>query len=116
MTNQNERIALAEFMGWKCTSKTTYPTGAVHKSMWRDPIHGTAGNTVCDLPDPRNNDTDCMALVDALNKAGHVVRVAFYKNGCDVQVGDWRYEGGVSSEGRDYYRDGVCELAMKVID
>ena len=60
----NDRIKLAEAMGWISTSSHTSPDGVKESYRWRDPETGTAGNTELDLPDPFTDANDDYAVLE----------------------------------------------------
>ena len=115
MTNQNERIALAEFVGWRCHESVDHYVEhiPVPGCVWVSP----EGEQMIDLEfDPRNSDADCMALVDALNDEHWAVRIHHQPETDRTHFATVHFDLGLNTIHLwtgDNYRDGVCELACK---
>jgi hypothetical protein len=120
VSDQENIIALAEWLGWKCTSKTTYPDGEVYKTYWRDPVHGTSSNSFEDLPNPYTSADDCDAVIRKLTDRDWQVDVCNGRS-CGRPFACVRLWSTVNDDWPeiwqgDDYKHGVCELALKVID
>lgn len=113
----DRRILYAEFRGYRRVMP-----GASH---WWFP-EGSAppkGSTIGydGLPDPENNDTDCMALVRALNDAGYGISIIFMPSHAEIEVirvggnetSTWTQDVG-DWDGHNY-RYGVCDLAEPIV-
>lgn len=59
----NDRIKIAEAMGWERTSYTTSAEGVVHTTRWRD-LNGTCGQCKEDTPDPFTDANDDYAVLE----------------------------------------------------
>ena len=109
----NDRIKLAEAMGWGIGCDTCdgqeigVPPGDTRP-------YGQGNLTV--MPDPFTDANDCHALIKHLNGLGYYINIDFNHDGTvDMIIGKGdRY--------RDYelvaiedYMQGVCELALKVL-
>ena len=106
----NQRIKLAEFVGWEVESGYVTPHG-----------YSPDVATLRPLPAPRNDANDCEALIRKLNESridvyiectvssalGNSHRVQAYD--CDKCVALDTYVG-------DDWKHGVCDLAEKIID
>jgi hypothetical protein len=107
MTN-DDIIKLAEFCGLKWTAIGT-------EFAWKRPDGGLVG-----IFQPHTDANDCDALIRALNERGYGITIEPWPNECSVamysnaeQIADAEFVG--SWDGDDY-KQGVCELALKVID
>jgi len=58
----NDRIKLAEAMGWEPTSIYTSASGHRDVTRWRTPS-GVMGQTISDLPDPETDANDDYAVL-----------------------------------------------------
>jgi len=104
-----DRIKLAEAMGWKPLGGEWDKKG--DPPAWEGPdIIGA----FYDLPDPFTDANDCEALIRWLNEQGYQVQVIFGFGVSDqVWIGHNKIQiGEVISD----WMHGVCELALKVID
>jgi hypothetical protein len=102
---KRERIARA--MGW------TKRNPAVGNRIWLAP--GKYKWAHANLPDPENSDTDCHALIDWLVERGWSVNIDFTEIGkCSVLV-HVPYKTDAVPLSCENYRQGVVELADKVI-
>jgi len=104
-----DRIQLAEMMGWMPTSIYTSVSGVHDVTVWASP-NGERNRMAEDLPDPFTDANDCEALINHLQtefliavtvKFGKGVRFDHYSGPRrEIEIGDWK--------------QGVCELALKV--
>ena len=110
LTNPN-RVKLAEAMGWhKATSLDIWCRPEDQKRQGKNYTNG-------ELPDPYTDANDCEALIWWLERA-HLIwlTVGF---GCGQQADiDAYYDDGDSEFhwAGDDWKQGVCELALKVLD
>ncbi len=123
-TNVDDRIRLATAMGWE------FDDGIEHcvEPMWRTPpiliqrFEDKVGQQSLysefvnedELPDPFTDANDCEAVIEYLNKMNifvNVVHGAFFDSVTLVEDA----EIISTTEGSDW-KQGVCELALKVID
>jgi hypothetical protein len=96
--NDQDIIKLAEFIGL-----------IPHGGMWYFPDTKSVRKT----PQPHTDANDCDALIRALNEAGIAVSITHYTNGVsNVLLGHFK----AGHWNGDDYKQGVCELALKVID
>ena len=120
--SKQERVELAEWMGW--TECFEVPEDEVVMTPTkRYSLMGTApGETdpvYSFLPDPRNDASDCEALINHLRKMGYGwtiepwpddIQVSLYANAAG-DIADAEYID--TWKGADW-KTGVCELALKV--
>ena len=122
MTNQRDeqRIKLAEFTGEivKVRHSLPYPNGL----GWKSPQ-----GEIRPVPNPRTDANDCEALIAHLMELGWYVEIGFqtypeprhYVEGMGVFLHIWHVDTE-QHERIDYsfdnWKQGVCELAEKVID
>ena len=65
------------------------------------------------IPDPENDANDCEALIQWLTEQQYCLTVDFWMG--IVQLHTWNEQLVITSEGKDW-KQGVCELALKVLD
>jgi len=110
MSNDEQRIRLAEWMGWKRVTLKTF--GGAKSDVWESPSGRQAANS---LPNPREDANDCEALIEFLNERKYDVEVTHGTKGTDyVFVGRFMKKGH-KWKGDDW-KHGVCDLADKVRD
>ena len=120
-TDMNDRIKLAEAMGW---IPAAHPQDRKYQ-CWIDPNHN--GRKVSDqqLPDPFTDANDCHALIKHLNGQHISVSVtqwASYGTLPSVNVAGKcgvRFDHNIGTHQEwtgDNYMQGVCELALEVLD
>ena len=108
MTDQ--RIKLAEFVGWQ----KIYGTSLDPCTHWRAP-DGTDWENETALPDPRNDANDSEALIRKLEDHGIEVTLSFdhgHESVSSVDTEEWPAPVYIG----DDWKHGVCDLAEKVID
>lgn len=112
-TEMNDRIKLAEAMGWTLSKEA--PTGWIGEypeEWWKSP----SGNWNSSLPfDPYTDANDCHALITHLNESGWIVNVDWSS---EHSVKVWRFRNPDTKEFTwqgDNWMHGICELALKVI-
>ena len=112
MTDQ--RIKLAEFVGWKRHEADGGVVGIY--DYWESPEGETHGMTTFQGPkfNPRNDANDCEALIRKLNEAGHDV-VVHHNNEDRQWVWFHTPDNRITWKGDDW-KQGVCDLAEKIID
>ncbi len=106
--SDQDRIRLAEAMGWENP----------HKWRWQKPDADDYRN---EPPDPFTDANDCEALIQWLNEQGYGLTIEPWANGHSVAIysntqtmnEDTEF---VASWAGDDWKQGVCELALKVID
>ena len=116
MTNEN-RIKLAEAMF------DGIVIGKNRNAMWQVDNEGKAIlGSIRPIPNPYESDADCMALVRWLNEQGYRVRIDWRRpKVCFIEIQrdgttNWKFGAYYDAVERDDYKQGVCELALKVID
>ncbi len=107
-----DRIRLAEFMGWRVNERLTTDEARI----WIMPGDDEDGGWYFDwqLPDPLNSHTDCHALIEALRAYdkpvslyfGELHRVELYAGTGKLKHESWS---------GDDYRTGVVTLALEVL-
>ncbi len=112
--SDQDRIRLAEAMGWRWK-----PSSTDNKiGRWYRP-DGNYGDWVHkgDLPfDPFTDANDDYALIRWLNEQGFAVTILTGRDGDDVFVFPFDHEYTRWEQHCDDWKQGVCELALKVID
>lgn len=117
--DMNDRIKLAEAMGWKLIEL------ADGTKYWQAPNEKIEGAGQKNPPDPFTDANDCEALIRHLNGQKYDVEIWHSGNGpehggrCNVScrvkvsptVGPYMREGLAC----DDWKQGVCELALKVL-
>lgn len=123
MTPEEQRIRLAEFVGWTYTNQTWWPPKRTDGSQPR---------WCKDPPDPFNNANDCEALIRKLQTIGWFIEVVFqtYDSalrsdllGCggdftvDIHIWNIDTEEHFRTD-RDAitWKAGVCELAIRALN
>ncbi len=110
MTDIEKRIKLAEAMGWKhCQMREN-----LQRYCWQNPI-SKLWVEESELPDPFTDANDCNALIKHLNGLGIAIELNLDENGYVVVQGYKAPDPFFSYEG-DNWMQGVCELALKVIE
>ena len=113
--NNQDRIRLAEAMGWKWSLRNvTYKTG-----QWTSP-DGVESEVWCyheSLPfDPFTDANDCDAVIAKLNDEGYWFEMRLHWPAIGHFVTLHHIAAGKSGEWQgDDYKTGVCELALKVL-
>lgn len=102
----DKRIRLAEAMGWKCVE---LDDGTIY---WHSP-NMLKGCGQKNPPDPENNANDCEALIRYLNERGHPVVVDWQRVEALMA---WVCVYGAGCDTFDDWKQGVCELALQVLD
>lgn len=115
MTREQERIRLAERMGWlNIKGWTESPMSGKHPY---DRWYRRGEDKQYDyLPfNPFTDANDCEALIRHLNEAGYFLYVGWKSDAALAQL--LRSDGEFVGEyaGNDW-KQGVCELALKVLD
>lgn len=103
----NRRILFAEFVGW--TRDPNRRRADIDYGCWINPFRHKYFKDN-ELPDPENNDIDCMALARAIRDAGHAVSIMLGQES-DVVLIDHR---GALACCKDY-KQGVCDLAEPIV-
>ena len=111
------RILLAEFCGWR----PQYQRQNMHDDPMIVAWHRD-GFTQTVAPDPLHNDTDCMALIEALQLAGYDVETwhsgvaHMHRSNVPCRVKVSFRAGPFMPEGLacDNYREGVVTLAIEI--
>lgn len=108
----SDRIKLAEAMGW--VSKTDSVTGRVN---WYRP-GATSAEIWGELTfDPEHDANDCEALILKLAKDGTLVIIGHNTAGSFVEMTpETRNRADTITWSGHNYKQGVCELALKVLD
>ena len=115
----NDRIRLAEAMGWKWDESVRprdfegfphWPCWITpNKDKWFGPSH---------MPDPENDANDCDALIDHLKSLDWTYQIQGCKQSVAVFI--WREDDDGEIEDHAYrgddWKQGVVELAIKVLD
>ena len=70
--------------------------------------------TVAKLPDPENDANDCEALIVFLNEQGWEIEIDFNIGAQGVVM--WREDKSLDCYAGNNWKQGVCELALKVIE
>ena len=112
----NDRIKLAEAMGWELKDAETYSFVDSSKKNYRKQWYRPDGIThsTIKLPDPENDANDCEALIRWLEKS-HLVWITI-NFGCGQQTAIHAWNDDVEFKwSGDNWKQGVCELALKVI-
>ena len=102
-----DRIKLAEAMGWKqmvSTPGNWYPPGL-------PPQANALGHT---LPDPFTDANDCEALIKWLTEQGYTVVIQIWDTEALVDLETIDNRPNLKGNCDDY-KQGVCELALKVL-
>ncbi len=116
----NDRIKLAEAMGWyritdpdEFVKQWKIPATHFSDGAWVSPDHR---NLTAELPfDPENDANDCNALIKHLNGLEwHVEIIHYASDHAEVSIEQHPDGLPVDWEG-DNWMHGVCELALKVI-
>ena len=121
MVNQ-DRIRLAEAMGWNLVEQS----GIMPMYQWQGPNGETcghwdsgAGRTKVDIPlpfNPEHDANDCEALIRWLNDQ-HISVTISARTAIGVTGVRFDHDNGVSKEWKcDDWKQGVCELALKMIN
>lgn len=106
----NNRIKLAEAMGWTATSFYTSATGERDVTRWRNP-EGKCNQTYRDMPNPEHDANDCHALIKHLRGNEQITVTVTFGRGVRFD-----HDIGTHSEiATDNWMQGVCELALKVL-
>lgn len=113
--NTDQRIAIAEWMGWVVRDGDCYNPN--DPGDWAEMPHFP-------LPDPANSADDCEALIRALNDAGWWVEVSWQHTSDDgLAAGAWVHIWNSDSEvhhrndvdvGR--WKECLCNLALEIIE
>ena len=127
----DRRILFAEFMGWyRVTDPDSMTQLGVAQpcygdEVWVKPDHSDWVWPEA-LPNPENNDTDCMALVRALNDAGYAVLTYHWSkthHGVEFRSDTSRFasSGNYRKPADGYWtgddwKQGVCDLAEKILN
>ena len=106
---QNQRIKLAEAMGWKQSDAKNW-IGEDPGLIWVSPT----GREQTIPPDPENDANDCEALIDWLANYEPLKPRVTVSFGRGVRF-DF-YHGTHAEIEKDNWKQGVCELALKVIE
>ena len=121
----NDRIKLAEAMGWKW-DKSTRPRafeGYPNWCCWIRPSGGEFRFSPEDMPDPFTDANDCETLITHLNEQGWQVEVHWqHCNDEQLAAGAYIHIWNRDSEIHertdidvDRWKEGVCKLALKVL-
>ena len=108
-----DRIKLAEAMGWQRDEKWDawiLQVNDKQRDICRDPDR---------LPDPFTDANDCNALIKHLNGLGcevHIMWPGQKRTDLKPHVKIFRYPDKTINWRGDNYMQGVCELALKVLD
>ncbi len=112
----NDRIKLAEVMGW--IHQPNDPDGT---PIWTGPDteHGDYGEyfEANELPDPENDANACNELIKHLNGLGFWVIINIHKNeSARVMLGKGMAELHKFDWIGDNWMQGICKLALKVLE
>lgn len=112
---QEQRIKLAEAMGW--SARELPPVGIDKVVMWeimRPNGKSFKWPTKHYSFDPWTNATDCESVIRKLNDLSYWLEI--YRNpiGCVIRMG--KHDMVATTWRGDDYKQGVCELALKVLN
>lgn len=116
--DMNDRIKLAETMGWERQAGEFDLKSDPDVWIGPDTKQGDFGNyfDFDELPDPFTDANDCEALIRWLCSNGHSVRVDFLECFDEPESSTVSLDGDESGDDCRFWKQGVCELALKVIE
>ena len=120
MSNTENRIKLAEFVGWEWHHLVDYP----NKDSGQWSLHGMFRDwsIKSDLPfNPYEDANDCEALIERLRYCGHEVEFRFKEHSRDfagvVFIHIWNLDTEMHERGDyDNWKQGIAELTLRIID